>query len=88
MSKTTQYQESLALMIQKSQGIKYLLPAHNTPLVDPKLLVKALAGIKVVIAGKAQAVSQGEGMVEYIVSDQLPFSFLMHDENLPYKKKN
>jgi glyoxylase-like metal-dependent hydrolase (beta-lactamase superfamily II) len=83
-----QYQKSLAIMIQKSQGIKYLLPAHNTPLADPKLLVEALAGIKSVINGQAKPVSQGEGMVEYIVSDKLPFSFLMRDEKLPYKKKD
>jgi glyoxylase-like metal-dependent hydrolase (beta-lactamase superfamily II) len=84
----TQYQKSLALMIQKSQGIKYLLPAHNIPLADPKLLVKTLAGIKSVINGQAMSKSQGEGMVEYILSDDLPFSFLMRDETLPYTKKN
>jgi glyoxylase-like metal-dependent hydrolase (beta-lactamase superfamily II) len=84
----TQYQQSLALMIQKSQGIKYLLPAHNTPLADPNLLVKALAGIKAVINGQAKPIPQGEGMIEYIVSEELPFSFLMRDEKLPYKKKN
>ena len=83
-----QYQESLALMIQKSQGIKHLLPAHNTPLADPNLLVKALTGIKAVIAGDVKSVSQGDGMVEYIVNDDLPFSFLMRDEKLPYKKKD
>lgn len=82
-----QYQQSLNIMIQKSQNIKYLLPAHNTPLADPKLLVKALAGIKSVIAGQAKPISQGEGMVEYIVDDELPFSFLMRDEKLPYKTK-
>lgn len=82
-----QYQNSLEVMIQKSQNIKHLLPAHNTPLADPKLLVKALAGIKSVIAGHARPVSQGEGMVEYIVDDELPFSFLMRDEELPYKSK-
>jgi glyoxylase-like metal-dependent hydrolase (beta-lactamase superfamily II) len=83
-----QYQQSLAIMIQKSQNIKFLLPAHNTPLADPKLLVKALAGIKAVINGQAQSISQGEGMVEYIISDELPFSFLMRDEKLPYEKKD
>ena len=83
-----QYQESLSQMIQKSQDNKYLLPAHNTPLADPKLLVEALTGIKAVIAGDAKSVSQGDGMVEYIVSDDLPFSFLMRDEKLPYKKKD
>ena len=82
-----QYQKSLAHMIQQAPGINYLLPAHNTPLADPKLLVKALAGIKAVIAGQAQPVSKGEGMVEYIVNEELPFSFLMRDENLPYEQK-
>lgn len=80
-----QYQNSLSLMIQKSHNIKHLLPAHNTPLTDPKLLVKALAGIKAVINGQAQSVPQGDGMVEYIVNEDLPFSFLMRDEELPYK---
>jgi len=82
-----QYQKSLEIMIQKSQNIKHLLPAHNTPLADPKLLVKALAGIKSVINGQAQSVPQGEGMVKYIVNDEWPFSFLMRDEKLPYRSK-
>ena len=81
-----QYQKSLEIMIQKSQNIKHLLPAHNTPLADPKLLVKALAGIKSVIAGEAKPVSQGEGMVKYVVDKELPFTFLMRDEELPYKR--
>jgi len=79
-----QYQNSLKIMIDKSKNIKQLLPAHNTPLADPKLLIKALAGIQMVIDGGVQAKPQGEGMVEYIVDEKLPFSFLMRDEKLPY----
>jgi glyoxylase-like metal-dependent hydrolase (beta-lactamase superfamily II) len=81
----SQYQKSLAIMIQKSKNIKYLLPAHNTPLADPKLLVKALAGIKAIIEGQIKPIPQGEGMVEYVTDANLPFSFLMRDEKLPYK---
>ena len=81
-----QYQKSLEIMIQRSQNIKHLLPAHNTTLADPNLLPKALAGIKSIINGQVKPLSQGEGMVEYIINDHLPFSFLMRDEKLPYKK--
>jgi len=37
-----------------------------------------------VIDGGVHAKSQGEGMVEYIIDENLPFSFLMRDEQLPY----
>ncbi len=79
-----QYQQSLEIMISESKGIEWLLPAHNTPLADPALLAKVLTAIKDVIAGKVKSISQGEGMLEYQLDKDLPFSFIMRAEELPY----
>ena len=79
------YQQSLEIMISESKEIDWLLPAHNTPLAIPTLLPKVLQGIKDIIAGNSNSIPQGEGMIEYKLEGDLPFSFIMRDEILPYK---
>ncbi|MFK8012919.1 MAG: MBL fold metallo-hydrolase [Marinicellaceae bacterium] len=80
-----QYQKSLQTMIENSNNIRFLLPAHNTPIADPQLLKQALLGIQSVIKGDIAPISAGEGMVEYIINETEPFTFLMRNEKLPYK---
>lgn len=78
------YEQSLEKMIAKSDDIEWLLPAHNTPLADPKLLPEVLKSIKQVISGQIEPIPQGDGIVEYKTDKNLPFSFILRDEALPY----
>jgi len=81
------YRKSLERLIAESEGIKALLPAHNTPWVNPDVLVDTLKGFDLMLLGKAKKVGQGDGTVEYVVEGEQRFSFLMRDEPLPYRSK-
>jgi glyoxylase-like metal-dependent hydrolase (beta-lactamase superfamily II) len=77
------YQHSLEIMISESHGIKWLLPAHNTPLVNPDVLVKVLKLFNDIIATKVKPISLGDDMLEYKSTSDLPFSFILGNEQLP-----
>jgi glyoxylase-like metal-dependent hydrolase (beta-lactamase superfamily II) len=81
------YAESLQKMVEQVPHLKALLPAHNTPWVAPQILLKVQAAYAAMLAGKAQKVDQGDGMVEYHIPGEKDFSFLMRDEELPYISK-
>ena len=80
-----EYRKSLERMIALTKDINWLLPAHNTPWVNANVLPDVLSAFDAMVAGKAEKVSQGEGMVEYRIKDETRFSFLMRDQALPYK---
>ncbi|MFT5676029.1 MAG: glyoxylase-like metal-dependent hydrolase (beta-lactamase superfamily II) [Paraglaciecola sp.] len=80
------YAQSLQKMVAEVPNLKALLPAHNTPWVAPQTLLRAQAGFTAMLAGKAQRVEQGDGMVEYHIPGDKDFSFLMRDEKLPYSQ--
>jgi glyoxylase-like metal-dependent hydrolase (beta-lactamase superfamily II) len=82
----TQYAKSLDKMVNEVPNLVALLPAHNTPWVDPKILIRVQAGFEDMLSGKATSIPQGEGMREYMITNENAFSFLMRDESLPYKK--
>jgi glyoxylase-like metal-dependent hydrolase (beta-lactamase superfamily II) len=81
-----QYAESLNKMVSEVPNLVALLPAHNTPWVNPKVLLRVRAGFQDMLAGNATSIEQGEGMREYKLADESAFSFLMRDELLPYNK--
>lgn len=60
-----------------------LLPGHNTPCVRPESLLEVEAGCKQVLAGKAEVIDPGEGMLEYRVPGITAFSFLRSSDTKP-----
>lgn len=80
-----QYAESLDKMVSQLPFVHTLLPAHNTPIVDAKVLPDVVRGFQLMLNGKAKKTPQGEGMAEYNIPGVVGFSFLMRDEPLPYK---
>ncbi len=80
------YEQSLKRLIKEVPNLTALLPAHNTPWVEPQTLERVLPAFQLMIRGSAERVSQGEGMVEYRIPGEATFSFLMRDEALPYQK--
>lgn len=83
----SKYRESLLKLITESDGVDFLLPAHNTPKVSASILPNVLEQFDAMLAGKLTATPLGDGMVEYRSKSKQPFSFLMRDETLPYVKK-
>ena len=81
------YAQSLQYLLDQVPHLKALLPAHNTPWVAPQVLLRVQAGFAAMLAGKAQKVEQGDGMVEYHIPGEKDFSFLMRDEKLPYSRQ-
>jgi len=76
-----QWQEVISYLIEGSD--QALLPAHNTPWVEPERLLQLQAGFKAMLAGQAQVVEQGHGMFEYRVPGVTAFSFLLGSETRP-----
>jgi glyoxylase-like metal-dependent hydrolase (beta-lactamase superfamily II) len=83
----TAYRKSLDIMIEQLPQIKTLLPAHNTPRVDPDVLIQVRRAFDDMLAGKLSSENKGGGMREYFPKESKGFSFLMRDEPLPYDKK-
>ena len=81
------YENSIDRLVAEIPNIKALLPAHNTPWVDPKVLVRFRDGFKAMLAGKATRTESWEGTVIYKINGESEFSFLMRDEALPYTLK-
>ena len=77
------YARSLRKLVQYVPQLKALLPAHNTPWVEPERLLQLQAGFKAMLAGQAQVVEQGHGMFEYRVPGVTAFSFLLGSETRP-----
>ena len=78
-----QYRDSLRHLISV-EGVKWLLPAHNTPLVKPEVLPEVLVAFDDMLEGKLKKTAAWEGTVIYSPLNETSFSFLMRDETLPY----
>ncbi len=80
------YAQSLDRLIREAANVKALLPAHNTPWVNPEVLSRVKRGFESMLAGEARRIESWEGTVVYEIDGESEFSFLMRDEPLPYKK--
>ena len=61
-------------------NLKALLPAHNTPWVEPQVLQRVQVGFDELLAGNLQAQPQGDGTVIYEMEGETEFSFLLAEE--------
>ncbi len=68
------YQSSMARLAELEPHLTALFPAHNTPGVDPGLLVSVAGAFERVIAGKAKSRPTWDGVVTF---DFEGFGFLM-----------
>ena len=73
------YIRSLDRLVKEVPNLKALLPAHNTPWVQPKVLLSVQSGFKKLINGETQIENQGDGMFEHKILDETRFTFLMRD---------
>jgi glyoxylase-like metal-dependent hydrolase (beta-lactamase superfamily II) len=78
------YKNSIEKLVEQVPNLKALLPAHNTPWVDPKILIKVEQAFHTMLNGKGIADRSGEGTAEYTFLEDNGFSFLLRDEPLPY----
>jgi glyoxylase-like metal-dependent hydrolase (beta-lactamase superfamily II) len=80
------YARSLDRLIKESVDVNALLPAHNTPWVNPEVLRRTRKALDIMINGETRAIPQGDGMVEHRIEGEREFSFLIRDEAIPYAK--
>ncbi len=78
----SEYAKALEKLIKEIPNVKALLPAHNTPWVDPKILLEVKKGFHAMLAGQTQQIELGDGMVEHRIANQNTFSFLMSENSL------
>lgn len=78
------YRKSLQRLQAELPNIKALLPAHNTPWVEPSLLSVLIAGFDTMMSGNAIKTPQGNNRIEYRIVDDDRFYFLMDDKPLPH----
>jgi len=81
------YTQALDRLLEEVPNVHALLPAHNTPWVDPEVLHRVKAGFQLMLSGGLGPLDLGDGMVEYRLPGESMFSFLMRDEELPYKSE-
>jgi len=80
------YAHSLDRLIKEMPNVKALLPAHNTPWVDPAVLPRVAAALQLMLKGKSIKIDQGYGMIEHKIDGETQFSFLLRDEPIPYSE--
>jgi glyoxylase-like metal-dependent hydrolase (beta-lactamase superfamily II) len=78
------YRKSLQRLLAELPNIKALLPAHNTPWVEPSVLSALIAGFDTMMSGKAIKIPQGNNRIEYRIVDEDRFYFLMNNKPLPH----
>jgi pimeloyl-ACP methyl ester carboxylesterase/glyoxylase-like metal-dependent hydrolase (beta-lactamase superfamily II) len=71
------YERSLARLVDLAPDVRALLPAHNTPIADPALLVETQKALELILQGKAKPVPDREGLVMFEFEG---FSFLMRED--------
>ncbi len=71
------YRKSIARLAALAPGLKALFPAHNTPRVDPAMLVEVQQAFDLVLAGKVKPVPTWEGTVTFEFEG---FGFLMRED--------
>lgn len=70
------YEKSLARLVALVPQLTALLPAHNTPRVNPAMLIETQKALKIVFQGKAEPVPTWEGVVTFEFEG---FGFLMRE---------
>lgn len=73
------YYQSIKRLQANLVGINALLPAHNTPWVDPQVMYRVVAGFELLLAGKLAGKSQAGGIVIYEIPNETEFSFLLRE---------
>lgn len=63
------YKNSIKRLAQMAPSLKYLLPAHNIPLVNPALLVELDTALLQIENGTLKGVDLKDGRVNYILKD-------------------
>ena len=74
------YKKSLERMAAELPNLKALLPAHNTPWVEPQVLKRLQVGFDELLAGKLRAQPQDDGTVIYEIEGESQFSFLLSEQ--------
>ena len=80
------YGKSLDRLLLELPNIKALLPAHNTPWVDPQLLPRVKSAFNKVLSGSAKRQESFQGTVIYSVEGETAFSFLLRDNPFSYQR--
>ncbi len=76
------YGASVAKLAAMVPDLQALLPAHNTPWVAPSALLDLQRAWLETQAGEAEALVQGDGLVQYRVPGISRFSFLLRADSL------
>jgi len=71
------YKKSLDRLVQLVPELTALLPAHNTPKVNPAMLLEAQKAFELVLQGQAKPVPTWEGVVTFEFDG---FGFLMRED--------
>ncbi len=71
------YAGSVARLAGMVPGLKAVLPSHNTPWVEPGVLLQLRDGLRAILAGRVEPVEHSDGMIEYRPPGVTRFSFLM-----------
>jgi glyoxylase-like metal-dependent hydrolase (beta-lactamase superfamily II) len=71
------YKESIARLAALAPKLNALFPSHNTPKVDPAILIEVQKAFDQVLAGKAKPVPTWEGVVTFEFEG---FGFLMRED--------
>lgn len=71
------YRDSVARLAALVPELQAVFPAHNTPHAEPALLLKLEDYLLQILAGEVEAVSVGDGNVEFRFEE---FSFLMRED--------
>lgn len=71
------YEKSVNRLAAEVPNLKALLPAHNTPWVEPGALLQLQSAVVKLRSGQLQAIDQGDGTAIYEVDEDSAFSFLL-----------
>jgi len=78
------YNRSLDRLLLELPNLKALLPAHNTPWVEPEFLRRVKRAFSKVLNGSAKRQESFQGTVIYSVEGESKFSFLLRDNPFSY----
>lgn len=71
------YEQSIDRLAELVPDLKALLPAHNTPMIDPAKLLETQSAFKLILEGKAEAIPDRDGLVMFEFDG---FGFLMRED--------
>ncbi|MCH7898416.1 MAG: alpha/beta fold hydrolase [Proteobacteria bacterium] len=71
------YEQSIDRLAELLPDLKALLPAHNTPMIDPAKLLETQSAFNLILEGKAEAIPDRDGLVMFEFDG---FGFLMRED--------